>query len=162
MGYVKEECVKSDLPDHHDAELLLRLYELRREAKLREARAWLIREFNAKSFEEYQALAPPGSEHNAFLRMTVTYWDMAASLVNRGLINPDLFFESTAEFWIVWDKVRVVADAIRERNKNPMSWKNLETLANKYEKWMAKRAPEALDSMRKRNAGGAPAKAESK
>lgn len=129
MGYVKEECVKTELPDHHDAELLLRLYDLRREAKLRQGRDWFIREFSARSFEDYQAQAPAGSEQNAWFRMTVTYWDMAASLVNRGLINPDLFFESTGEFWIVWDKVRNVAPTLRERNKNPMSWKNLETLA---------------------------------
>jgi hypothetical protein len=153
MGYVKEECVKAELPDHHDAELLLRLYDLRRETKLREARAWLVQDFKATSFEEYQALAPMGSEHNAFLRMTVGYWDMAASLVNRGLISPDLFFENTGEFWIVWDRVRTVVLTIREKNKNPMAWKNLETLADSYEKWMAKRAPEALASMRERLAG---------
>ncbi len=158
MGYVKEECVKTELPDHHDAELLLRLYDLRREAKLRQGRDWFIREFSARSFEDYQAQAPAGSEQNAWFRMTVTYWDMAASLVNRGLINPDLFFESTGEFWIVWDKVRNVAPTLRERNKNPMSWKNLETLAGKYEKWMAARAPEALDSLRKRMSGGASAR----
>jgi hypothetical protein len=82
--------------------------------------------------------------------MTVTYWDMAASFVNRGLINEDLFFENTSEFWIVWDRIRNVVPALRERNKNPTTWKNLEKLAEKYEKWMAKRAPEALESMRQR------------
>jgi hypothetical protein len=158
MGYMKEGCVKAELPDHHDAELLLKLYDLRREAKLRQAREWLIREFNVKTFEEYQVIAPPGSDFNAFLRMTVTYWDMAASLVNRGLINPDLFFESTSEFWIVWDKVRVIAATLREKNKNPFSWKNLETLAGTYEKWMEKRAPEALESMRQRLSGLSSAK----
>ena len=145
-------------PDNFDAELLLRLYDLRREAKLRQGREWFIREFQAKSFDDYLAQAPPGSEKSALFRMTITYWDMAASLVNHGLIKEDLFFENTAEFWIIWDKVRNVAPTLREKNKNPMVWKNLETLAEKYEEWMAKRAPEALESLRQRLAGSAPKK----
>ena len=160
MGYVLEECVKSEHPDNYDAELLLRLYDLRRESKLRQGREWFIRDFQAKNFDDYLAQAPAGSENSALFRMTVTYWDMAASLVNRGLINVDLFFENTSEFWIIWDKVRNVAPTLRERNKNPTTWKNLETLAEKYEQWMAKRAPEALESMRKRLAGSAPKKTE--
>jgi hypothetical protein len=160
MESFREELVKEEHPDNFDAELLLRLYDLRREAKLRQGREWFIREFQAKTFEDYLAQAPMGSENSALFRMTVTYWDMAASLVNHGLINVDLFFENTSEFWIIWDKVRNVAATLRENNKNPMMWKNLETLAEKYEQWMAKRAPEALDSLRKRLAGSAPKKAE--
>ena len=152
--------MKKEHPDNYDAELLLHLYDLRREAKLRKAREWLFRDFQAKSFEEYQAAAPMGSENSALFRMTVTYWDMAASLVNHGLINEDLFFENTGEFWGVWDKIRKVAPTLREKNKNPMAWKNLETLAEKYEQWMAKRAPEALDAMRERMAGSAPKKSD--
>jgi len=154
----REESVKEDHPDNFDAELLLRLYDLRREAKLRQGREWFIREFQAKSFDDYLAQAPPGSENSALFRMTVSYWEMAASLVNHGLINEDLFFENTPEFWIVWDRVSKFAPTMRERNKNPMVWKNLETLAGKYEQWMAKRAPEALTSLRERLASGAPKK----
>jgi hypothetical protein len=147
-----------DHADNFDAELLLRLYDLRREPKLRQGRAWFIGEFNAKSFDDYLAQAPLGSENSALFRMTATYWDMAASLVNHGLINEDLFFENTPEFWVVWDKARNVAPTIREKNKNPLYLKNLETLAGKYEKWMAKRAPEALESMHQRLAGSGPKK----
>jgi hypothetical protein len=147
-------------PDNYDAELLLRLYDLRREAKLRQAREWFMREFRAKTLDDFLAQAPTASENNAFFRMTVSYWDMAASLVNHGLIKEDLFFENTTEFWIVWDKVRNLAPAMRDRNKNPMVWKNLETLAGKFEEWMAKRAPEALDSLRQRMAAPAPKQAD--
>jgi hypothetical protein len=152
--------VKEEHPDNFDAELLLRLYDLRRESKLRQGREWFIREFQAKTFDDYLAQAPMGSENSALFRMTVTYWDMAASLVNHGLINVDLFFENTSEFWIIWDKVKNVAPALREKNKNPLVWKNLQTLAEKYEQWMAKRAPEALGSLRQRLAGSAPKKPE--
>jgi hypothetical protein len=147
-------------PDNYDAELLLRLYDIRRESKLRQGREWVIREFSAQSFDEYLAQAPMGSENNALFRMTVSYWDMAASLVNHGLIKEDLFFETTGEFWIVWEKIKAMAPIMRERNKNPMYWKNLETLAGKYVEWMAKRAPEALENLRQRLAGSAPKKPE--
>ena len=152
--------MKEEHPDNFDAELLLRLYDLRREAKLRKGREFVTRDFNAKSFDDYLAQAPMGSEENALFRMTISYWDMAASLVNHGLIKEDLFFENTGEFWIVWEKVKNLAPTVRERNKNPMSWKNLETLAGKYEEWMGKRAPEALGALRQRLAASAPKKAD--
>jgi hypothetical protein len=137
-------------PDNYDAELLLRLYELRREEKLRRAREWMIGRFQADSVEDFNSQFPLGSEENAFFRMAVSYWDMAASLVNHGLLKEDLFFENTAEFWLTWEKVKHLAPAIREARKNPLAWKNLETLAHKYEQWMAPRAPEALDAFRQR------------
>jgi hypothetical protein len=136
-------------PDNYDAELLLRLYELRREEKLRRARQWMIEKFQADSLEELRKQLPQGSEESAFFRMAISYWDMAASLVNHGLPKEDLFFENTAEFWLIWEKVRHLAPALREARKNPLVWKNLETLARKYEQWMATRAPEALDEIRK-------------
>jgi hypothetical protein len=137
-------------PDNYDAELLLRLYELRREEKLRRAREWMIGKFQADSLESLEKQIPPGSEENAFFRMALSYWDMAASLVNHGLPKEDLFFENTSEFWLIWEKVRHLAPALREARKNPLAWKNLETLARKYEQWMATRAPEALNVLRKR------------
>jgi len=137
-------------PDNYDAELLLRLYELRREEKLRRAREWLIGKFQVDSLEDFERQFPMGSEENTFFRMAVSYWDMAASLVNHGLLKEDLFFENTAEFWLTWEKVRHLAPPMREARKNPLAWKNLETLARKYEQWMATRAPEALDVLRMR------------
>jgi hypothetical protein len=137
-------------PDNYDAELLLRLYELRREEKLRRAREWFIRDFRPKTIEEFGQQCPAGSENNAFFRMVISYWDMAASIVNHGLIKEEFFFENTAEFWIVWHKVKPLVPAMRLERKNPLTWKNLETLASKYQDWMAKSAPEALDTFRKR------------
>lgn len=136
-------------PDHHDAELLLRLYELRREAKLRQAREWLENEFQAKSLEDFWLRWPMGCQENAFFRMVVSYWEMVASIVNRGLIQEEFFFENTGEFCAVWERIKHLAPALRESRKNPLLWSNLETLAGKYEKWAAKRAPEALDVLRR-------------
>ena len=138
-----------DNPDHHDAELLLRLYDLRREEKLRRARAWFVSSYEAKTLEEDQRKYPPGSEEAAYIRMTVSYWDMAASIVNRGLIHEQFFFENNGELSIVWDKIRHLIPAFRELYKNPHIFENLEKLALKYEKWMEGRAPGHLEARRK-------------
>lgn len=137
-------------PDHHDAELLLRLYDLRRETKLRLARAWFAREFQAESAEALARQCPPGSEENAYFRMVMSYWEMAASIVNNGLISQELFFESTGEFFVVWEKVKPSIQAARENFKNPHLWKNLEILSAHYEEWMNKRAPGAIETHRQR------------
>jgi hypothetical protein len=75
---------------------------------------------------------------------------MVASIVNHGLIQEEFFFENTGEFWPVWGKIKHLAPALRENRRNPLLWSNLETLAGNYEKWMAKRAPEALDVLHRR------------
>lgn len=131
-------------PDHHDAELLLRLYELRREDRLRRAREWFIQEFQAEPADKFFQRYPLGSGENTSFRMALSYWDMAASLAKHGLIHEDLFFENNREFWVVWRKVKPVVMFIRERNKDPQMWKSLEDVAQKYEKWVEKRAPGAL------------------
>jgi hypothetical protein len=133
-----------DHPDHHDAELLLRLYELRREDRLRRAREWFVQQFQAEPTEELSKRYPLGSEENTSFRMTVSYWNMAASLLNHGLIHEDLFFENTMEMLVVWAKLKPAAPFFREQSKNPHAWRNLEDAAGRYEKWLEKRAPEAL------------------
>ena len=139
-----------DNPDHHDAELMLRLYDLRREEKLRRARAWLIGKFRATSLEELHQVCSPNSEEHTYFRMTMSYWDMAASLVNHCLIHEQFFFESNGEFWAVWDRTRLVIPPLRESFKDPHAYENLEKLALKYEKWMAGRSPECLEVRRQR------------
>ncbi len=140
-------------PDHHDAELMLRLYDLRREPKLREARAWFIPEFRADSVDDYLQRYPFGSKEGDFVRMVISYWDMVGSIVNHGLIKEEFFFENNTEFWLVWQKIKHVAPALRETRKNPRIWENLEKLAGKYEKWMEPRAPEALETLGKQLKG---------
>ena len=80
--------------------------------------------------------------------MVCGYWDMAASLVHHGLINEELFFENTGEFWVVWQKIKHLVPPTRHSLKNPLMLKNLEGLSEKYEKWVGQRAPEALEALR--------------
>ncbi len=137
-------------PDHHDAELMLRLYDLRREPKLREARAWFIPEFRADSVDDYLQRMAFGSKEGDFVRMVISYWDMAGSIVNHGLIKEEFFFENTSEFWAVWQKVKGVTPGLRDKFKDPHLWENLQNLAEKYEKWVNARSPGALDMRRER------------
>ena len=137
----------------HNAQLLLQIYDLRREEKLRKARAWLLPGFAAGSLKEFLEMYPPGTDHNAYFRQVTTYWDMVAAIVNRGMVDEDLFFETTAEAMLTWLRVREVALQMREARKNPLHLRNLETLAEKQEKWIDTRAPEAMEETRKMVAG---------
>ena len=86
-----------------EAGLILKLYELRREPVMREARNWYFLDFNPQSFAEFTATL--FSEHSGHLRMVVSYWDMAAALVNSGAISLELFNESNGEHIGVFSKV---------------------------------------------------------
>ncbi len=126
---------------HEQANLLLRLYEIRREPRLREARSWVAQKFDAKTMEEMNALCPRGSEENANVRMTMGYWDMAAGLANRGLIDEDLFCENAGEAWFIWDRIRHVVPAMRAAYNNPNIGQQLETFAKRYENWKERQMP---------------------
>ena len=133
---------------HEQVNLMLRLYELRREARLRQARDWFVNHFHVTSPEEMMKKYPPGTEENTNIRMTVSYWDMVASIVNRGLIDDDLFFENTGEIWLVWDRIRGIAPAWRAALKNPHVFANLEQLCQRLEAWREERAPGSTAAMR--------------
>lgn len=88
---------------HDEADLILKLYDLRREATMRTARDWYFREFNPESMEDINnALF---SEHSGHLRMVLTYWEMAAALVNHGAISVEMFTETNGEYLGVFCKV---------------------------------------------------------
>jgi hypothetical protein len=133
---------------HDQANLLLRLYELRREPRMREAREWYFANFHPNSLEDQTKQAPPGSPGNASVRMVLSYWEMAASMVNRGLIDEEFFFENTGEQWAVWGRIRALVPAMRERSKNPHQFGNLEKHVNRLEAWREKRAPGSSEAMR--------------
>jgi hypothetical protein len=133
---------------HEQVNLMLRLYELRREPRLRQARSWFVENYTVTSPEEMAKKYPPGSEENVNIRMTISYWDMAASIVNRGLIDDELFFENNGEVWLVWDRIRAVTPAWRAAMKNPYVFANLEELCKRLENWREKRAPGSTAAMK--------------
>lgn len=133
---------------HEQVNLVLRLYELRREPRLRQARAWFVDNYRATSPEEVMQKYPPGSEENTSIRMTVSYWDMVAGIVNRGLVDEELFFENSGELWLVWDRVRPITGAWRAAFKNPHIFANLEQAATRLEAWREQKAPGSTAAMR--------------
>src|SRR3954453_9981959 len=94
-----------------EAGLILRLYELRREETMRKARDWYFRDFNPESMADFTAAL--FGEHSGHLRMVVTYWDMAAALVNDGAISFQLFNDTNGEHIGVFSKIEPLLDQIR-------------------------------------------------
>ena len=90
-------------PTTADAELLLHLYEIRREPELRRARAWFLTQFKAASWAEIKARYLSHSDEDRWFRMTISYWEMVGTLVNRGVLAPDLFFDHTGEDVVTWE-----------------------------------------------------------
>src|ERR1700684_3927245 len=97
--------------NYDEVNLMLRLYDIRREQRLRQGRAGFVGNFRTMSPEETMQKYPQGSDENNFIRMVISYWEMVASIVNRGLINDELFFESNGEIWIGRGRQRGVAPA---------------------------------------------------
>jgi hypothetical protein len=133
-------------PTHEDAALLLQLYEMRREPRMREARQWFTASFRAKTVEDLIKLCPPGSEQNASYRMVTSYWELVASFVASGVLNEELFFQSGRELLLCWTRIRELAPHVRTQNKNAIEWKNLETVAQAYIQWWNANAPGAYEA----------------
>lgn len=120
-------------PTYDDAHLVLRLYDLRREERLRRARAWFAGHFKGvTTIEAFQQLCPPGTDENASFRMVTTYWDMAASFVVNGVLSETLFYESGRELLFVWERTRDYVAAFRETNHDAVYLKNLETVGHSF------------------------------
>ena len=138
---------------YDDVNLILRLYEMRREERLRDARKWFTGSFKVKSFEEFQALCPPGSEPNASYRMLTSYWEMVASFITSGVLNQELFFQSNREFLFVWERVRDLVPDFRKAFSSPIDLKNLELVSQAYIGWWGAQAPGGYEAFSKRVRG---------
>ena len=108
------------------AELILKLYDLRREEKMREARSWMLSFFPESAADILQALIR--AETSAYYRMVTSYWDMAASLVNHGAIDEEMFADAHGEHFIIFSKIEPFLSELRETIGNPNMLGNLEKL----------------------------------
>ena len=135
-------------PTHEQAQLHLQVYDLRREARLRQARDWFQKSYNAETLEEAMKIAAPGTEHGNFLGMVIGYWEQACTLLNYELLHEDLFFETSEEFFGVWEQLKVVVPQFRQAFKDPNLLVNLEKAAKRYEEWSEKRSPGHVAAMR--------------
>jgi hypothetical protein len=108
-----------------DATLILRLYKLRREPVMREARNWFF-SFNPTSAAEYMEAMM--GEHSGHLRMVISYWDMAASLVNNGGLDEQMFNDANGEHLFIFAKIEPILEELRQTWNQPDMLKHFETL----------------------------------
>ena len=134
---------------YEQGQLQLELYDLRREAKLRQARDWYFRNYFADTLEEGMRIAAPGTENGALVMMVWSYWEQACAYLNHGLLHEDLFFETSGEFYGVWDRVKPTIQQGRELFVNKQFLVNLEKAALRYEAWIEKRSPGNIEAMQK-------------
>jgi hypothetical protein len=135
-------------PTYEQGKLQLELYDLRREPKLRQARDWFFQNYHVNSFDESMRIAAPGTENGTMVMMVFGYWDQACAYLNHGLLHEDLFFETSGEFFGVWELVKNVLPQGRERFSNKQFLANLEAAARRYESWIETRSPGHVAAMR--------------
>ncbi|HEY2466288.1 MAG TPA: hypothetical protein VGI45_00430 [Terracidiphilus sp.] len=114
-----------------DAEIILKLYELRTETLMRQARAWMTGEFWPNTADEFFAVAlNPANPHNAHFRQVTTYWEMGAAMVLHGAISAELFVDCNGEGFFLLAKFAHILDAIRE--KMPYFMNKTSELVNRF------------------------------
>ena len=135
-------------PTHEQAQLHLQVYDLRREARLRQARDWFFRNYKVETFDDAIRIAAPGTEGGALAMMVISYWEQACALLNYGLLHEGLFFETSGEFFGVWERVKPIVAEARERFVNKQFLAHTERAAKRFEAWMESRSPGHIAAMR--------------
>ena len=138
----------STTPTHEQAQLHLQVYDLRREPRLRQARDWFQQNYHAETVEEAMRIAAPGTEPGTFFGMVIGYWEQACALLNYGLLHDELFFETSGEFFGVWEQLKAVVPQFRQAFHAPNMLVNLEKAAKRFEEWNEQRNPGHIAAMR--------------
>jgi hypothetical protein len=121
-------------PTPADAELILKLYDLRREAEIRKARNWWFVNFSPENADDVLKVAQAmGTQENAWLRQVASYWDLAASLVVHGALDETLFLEPafSGEMFLIFAKLHPFLKEVREKMQNPGMLANVENVIKK-------------------------------
>ena len=135
-------------PTHEQAQLHLQVFEMRREARLRQARDWFFKNYFVDTFEESMRIAGMGTEGGTNVMMVLGYWEQACALLNYGLLHEDLFFETSGEFFGVWERVKAVVPAMREKFVYKDYLAHLEKTSRRFEVWADSRTPGHIAAMR--------------
>lgn len=135
-------------PTHEQAQLHLQIYDQRREARMREARDWFFKNYHAETLEDAMRIAAPGTEGGAFVGMVLNYWEQACALLNHDLLHEDLFFETSGEFFGIWELAKAVVPKSREKLAYKPYLAHMEKAAKRYEAWTETHAPGHITAMR--------------
>jgi hypothetical protein len=135
-------------PTHEQAQLHLQVFEQRRDARLRQARDWFAKNYFAETWPDAMKAAAPGTEAGTNFMMVVSYWEQACALLNYGLLHDDLFFETSGEFFFVWERIKPTIAEGREQWANKKFLANMEKAAQRFEVWSEKHSPGHIAKMR--------------
>jgi hypothetical protein len=120
------------------AELILKLYELRREPVMRSARSYVGGEFLPRSFEDFLAIMSAGDQHTAYVLQVYGYWDMVAAFVFHGALDESLVYNSCTEMYFQFAKIRPYIEEFRSKSSLPEMFLNLQKLIEDSEKGRAR------------------------
>jgi len=120
---------QKDAPDHHDAELVLRVYELRTDPIMRQSRHEIRESFLPASYEEFVAVTKGDHPLNAAYRQVSSYWEMVYAMAKHGVIHGEFMLESCAEGLFLFAKVRPYLERFRTE-ENPLAFQNAEWVAS--------------------------------
>ena len=112
--------------DAEDAQIIMKLYDLRRESEMRKARQWYAGWWPSSADDVLKVVNAAGSQENAWFRQVNGYWDMAASFVLRGVVNEELFFDNANEMWFVFAKLQPFLQEVREKANIPQGFMRVE------------------------------------
>jgi L-rhamnose mutarotase len=117
-----------------DAQVIMELYDLRREPEMRKARDWFGGQFHPTSLDEVMSVVTAfGTDANRYFRMVTSYWEMAATLALHGAVNEELFLDTQQEMFFVMAKLHSHLEGFREKMQSPDAMRKCETLINKSE-----------------------------
>ena len=126
--------MSNSLPNHHDAELVLKLYDLRRESVMREARSWMAT-FNPKSIDDVVVVMSNfASKENAYMRQVCGYWEMVAAFIVHGTLNADLAYDTLGEMYFVYAIMQPVVEEFRKKFHAPEFFKNVQQVVESTQK----------------------------
>ncbi|MGA7694862.1 MAG: hypothetical protein WCA76_07520 [Candidatus Sulfotelmatobacter sp.] len=147
----------SKKPTATDAQLILQLYDLRREAEMRKARDWWLGEFWPQSADDFMKIVGAmGSQENKWLRQVTGYWSMAASFVVHGALSEELFIQPavSGEMFVLFAKVHPFLRELREKAGDPQMFGQIEKVINgsKYGRERLKFTLKRVETMREKRA----------
>lgn len=129
----RSHSLAKERPDHHDAELVIKVYELRREAVMRQSRDLLNQKFWPKSYADVQALTKPDNPMNAAYRQVGAYWELVYGMVKHGIVHAGYFLESNGEGLFLFAKLEPYLAELR-KDTSPNALRNTE--------WVTSECPE--------------------
>ena len=140
-----------------DAQLILHLYDLRREAEMRKARSWWLGEFWPQSADDFMRIAGAmGTQENNWLRQVGGYWSMAASFVVQGALNEEMFLQPavSGEMYFLFAKVQPFLKELREKSGDPQMFGNIEKVitGSKFGRERLKLTLKRVEAMREKRA----------